>query len=505
MKNILFVLTDQMRYDAIHAHGNPIIKTPTLDKMVEEGISFERAYTPCPVCVPARYTMHTGEMPHQTGVYENYTLPSVTERKSFMQYLQENGYQTFGAGKMHFVFPEGVCEKWGFDDRKVCDEDHNMEKNDFYKDIAKEGYGYVTDYKGVRSEMYYIPQVSQLPERLQHSHWTVDKCIEFLEERDEEKPFFIMTSFEKPHPPFEPPVPWNKLYRGPDMAMPKNTNDNDDVITLWNKFQNRYKYKDQGTDRNLIRQMKAHYYGEVSFVDYNLGRLMKKLEEKDLLNDTLVIFTSDHGEMLGDYNCYGKRCFLDSAARIPLILYGAGCRSKKCDVPVSLLDIFPTILDYAGINAKKDVEGNNLLNIAEDGCEREYIFGEYEKGEYANYMIFGNGYKYIYSVPDEKEYLFDMSKDPDELMNRAQNPLYIKITEELRHKLVEYLEKNGLHVGQKDGTWKKYGKKTMEGSASRYLLFQDPSASIPKIADYTTSENQKTNYQFSWLTENFEG
>lgn len=173
-----------------------------------------------------------------------------------------------------------------------------MEKNDFYKDIKKEGYGHVTDYKGARSEMYYIPQVSQLPERLQHSHWTVDKCIEFLDRRDEEKPFFMMASFEKPHPPFEPPVPWNRLYRGPDMPLPKQAPDNEDVITLWNRFQNRYKYRDQGTDQNLVRQIKAHYYGEVSFMDYNLGRLLKQLETRALLKDTLIIFTADHGEML---------------------------------------------------------------------------------------------------------------------------------------------------------------------------------------------------------------
>ena len=505
MNNILFVLTDQMRYDAIHAHGNSMVKTPVLDKLAEHGVSFTRAYTPCPVCVPARYTLHTGEMPHKTGMYENYTLPSEKVRKSFMQHLQDNGYETFGAGKMHFTFPEGSCTKWGFDERKVCDEDHDMEKNDFYKDIKKEGYGHVTDYKGARSEMYYIPQVSQLPERLQHSHWTVDKCIEFLDHRDEEKPFFMMASFEKPHPPFEPPVPWNRLYRGPDMPMPKQAPDNEDVITLWNRFQNRYKYRDQGTDQNLVRQIKAHYYGEVSFMDYNLGRLLKELETRALLKDTLIIFTADHGEMLGDYNCYGKRCFLDSAARIPLIMYGAGCRPLKCDTPVSLLDIFPTFLKYAGITLEKEKEGISLIDVYTDGCDRKYIYGEYEKDEYANYMILGENYKYIYSVPDEKEYLFDLTKDPDELMNRAQNPLYIKLTKALREKLIEYLEKNGLHVGNEDGTWIRHGKKTMEGSPDQYLLFQDSVGSIPHKKGYGSEENQKSNYEFSWLNDNFEG
>lgn len=505
MKNILFVLTDQMRYDAIHAHGNPVIKTPVLDKMVEEGISFERAYTTCPVCVPARYTLHTGEMPHCTGVYENYTLPSEKERKSFMQYLQKQGYETFGAGKMHFAFPEGVCTKWGFDQRKVCDEDNNLENNDFYKDIAREGFPHVTDYKGARSEMYYIPQVSQLPQKLHHSHWTVDKCIEFLNDRNKEKPFFMMCSFEKPHPPFEPPVPWNKIYRGPDMPLPKQAPDNEDVITIWNKFQNRYKYRDQGVDKNLLRQMKAHYYGEVSFLDYNLGRLLKELQNKDLLKETLIIFTADHGEMLGDYNCFGKRSFLDSAARIPLIMYGAGCKPMKCRKIVSLLDLFPTFLDYAGISPDEAKEGISLFDICNTEMEREFIVGEYEKREYANYMLMNTEYKYIYSVPDEKEYFFDLTKDPDELVNRADNPLYQKLVEKFRIHLISYLEKNGLSVSDENGEWIKYGKKQITGSPDRYLLFQDSAGSIPHIPGYTTMENQKENYEFSWLSDNFKG
>ena len=120
-------------------------------------------------------------------------------------------------------------------------------------------------------------------------------------------------------------------------------------------------------------------------------------------------------------------------------------------------------------------------------------------------MILGESYKYIYSVPDEKEYLFDLTKDPDELMNRAQNPLYIKLTKALREKLIEYLEKNGLHVGNEDGTWIRHGKKTMEGSPDQYLLFQDSVGSIPHKKGYSSEENQKLNYEFSWLSDNFEG
>src|SRR5690606_20194858 len=112
----------------------------------------------------------------------------------------------------------------------------------------------------------------------------------------------------------ENPTPWNKLYRAPEMPLPKRPQDSDGLITYWNRFQNRYKYRDQGIDDNLIRTMKAAYYGSISFIDYQIGRLLAFMESRGLLDNTLIVFSSDHGEMLGDYHCFGKRNFLDSGA-----------------------------------------------------------------------------------------------------------------------------------------------------------------------------------------------
>ncbi len=371
-KNILFVLTDQMRFDTIHALGNPFIHTPVLDSLTQRGVACTRAYTPSPVCVPARYALHTGKMPHETGVFENYELPPCHTHTSFMQQLTETGYQTFGAGKMHFAFPEGWNSLWGFEERKVCDEDARLEKNDFYKSLDENGYGYVYDYKGVRGEMYYIPQTSLLPAKLHHTQWTANESIDFLKRRDTNRPFFMMTSFERPHPPFTPPIPWNKLYRGPDMPLPNRPDRCQDLLTLWNEFQNRYKYRDQGEDDNLIRQMKAYYYAEISFIDYNLGRILDELEHQDALNDTLIIFTADHGEFLGDYHSYGKRSFLDAAAKVPFLL----CVPEKeggitFASPVSLVDIYPTLMAYAGITPAHKLAGENLIDLVYGDATRE--------------------------------------------------------------------------------------------------------------------------------------
>lgn len=501
--NILLVFTDQQRFDTIEALGNSVIRTPVLNKLVENGIAFTRAYTPCPVCVPARYSMHTGQMPHRTGVFENHNMPE--GRKSFMEHLSENGYQTFGAGKMHFTFPTGSNTLWGFDKRAVCDNDGSLEENDFYQNNKKHGFGHVYDYKGVRSEMYYIPQVSQLPEHLHHSAWTVDSCMDFLKEKDEDKPFFIMTSFEKPHPPFEPPVPWNKLYRGPDMPMPKVPQKAEELHTLWNKFQNKYKYRDQGTDENLLRQMKAHYYAEISFVDYNLGRLLAYLEEENLMDNTMIIYTSDHGEMMGDYNCFGKRCFLDSAARIPMIVKYPGCqKNTTCNTPVSLIDIMPTFLEFAGIDTGEDYSGESLFGILDGKSGRDTIFGQYEKEGYASYMMLNEKYKYIYSAPDNKEFLFDLIVDTEETRNKANNPLYYEKTKEMREKTIKYFKEEGYTAPFEGDGWKIYPEKEMPSDPDAYLLFQDPVGSIPHKPGYETDSNSKKHFKFQWYDAKFD-
>ena len=499
-KNILLVFTDQMRYDAVNAHGNPVIKTPVLDKLVKNGITFSRGYTPCPVCVPARYSMHTGMMPHHTGVFENKQMPN--KFPSFMERLSQNGYQTFGTGKMHFDFATGLSTPWGFDKRSVCDEDQLLDKNDFYQANKEAGYGYVYDYKGVKSEMYYIPQVSQLPKNLHHSSWTVNCSIDYLKHRDEDKPFFLMTSFEKPHPPFEPPVPWNKLYRCADMTLPKRPENSEELMTLWNRYQNRYKYRDQGIDNNLIRTMKAHYYGEVSFIDYNLGRLLSYMDGEGILDSTLIVFASDHGEFLGDYNCFGKRSFLDASARIPFIMSYPGLEKGVVeDQPVTLVDLMPTFLNYAGIETDDVYDGVDLLDVVEGQCDRSMIFGQYEEGNYANYMATDGRYKYIYSAPDQKEFLFDLKTDPEETRNKAKNPLYVNKTDEMRQQTIQYFMDEGYTSEIEEGQWKQYPIKTMPKDPDAYLLFQDKVDSLPHIPGYETDASEQKYFNFKWYCE----
>ena len=291
-KNILLIFTDQQRYDTIAALGNPIIKTPTLDELVKEGVSYTNAFSPCPVCVPARHAMVTGRMPYITDCVDN---ESSNYRKSFIEVLSDNGYQTLGIGKMHFTIKRdrSVCteeqdlesllgtnndiyDHWGFEKRSTSE---TRTDDDYETYVRENGFGHVGSPKGENSEMYYIPQPSQLPAELDETSWVVHESLQQLENRDKQRPFFMMTSFQRPHPPFVAPFPWNKLYRCAEMAPPVIPDDYESLLCFWNRFQNRYKYRDQGIDNNLIRTMKAYYYASISFIDYNISKMIDYLKE----------------------------------------------------------------------------------------------------------------------------------------------------------------------------------------------------------------------------------
>lgn len=421
--------------------------------------------------------------------------------------------KTIGVGKMHFTLTDkaadntdpleafigqntNLSEKWGFKKRSTSECD---ESDDYRCFIRESGYGYVAEPTGERSEMYYIPQPSQVPAKLTDTAWVVDKSIDHLKNRDRNRPFFMMTSFQSPHPPFIAPFPWNKLYRGADMPLPKRPEGYEGLLTLWNKFQNRYKYMDQGINNNLLRTMKAYYYSSISFIDYNLGLLFNYMESENLMDNTMIIFTSDHGELLGDYNSFGKRCFLDSAARIPMILSYPGCQKGiSINSPVSLVDILPTILEFADIESKGDYNGESLFGIVGGNSKRKVIYGQFQRQGLASYMALTEDYKYIYSAPDDREWLFNLKNDKEETRNIAGNPLYLKKTEEMRSMLITFFNDEGYKEPINEDKWKKYPYRDMPQDPDSYVLFQDAGDFILHIDGYITDANSQKYFKNNW-------
>ena len=477
--NILFVLTDQQRADTIHAGGNPFIKTPVMDRLCREGVNFTRAYTPSPVCVSARASIITGQYPHKNGCYDN-GFHQPTDRPSMMDLLARGGYQTHGVGKMHFTPDKNALR--GFDGRNTQEElCRSMEEDDYLQFVQKEGFGHVHDLMGARGEMYYIPQISQFPQRLHPSNWVADRSIDFLNNRDSSKPFFLWTSFIHPHPPFSPPTPWNKLYRGPLMPFPKRPDRMEDLWTHFNRHQNRYKYRDAGLDDRLLQVMWAYYWGCVSFIDYQVGRILSVLEHQGELDNTLIVWSSDHGEFLGDYNCFGKRSFLDAAARVPLLVryperFPSGHEEQT---PASLIDLIPTFLSAANIDdSDADLDGLDLA-ILVGMKEQRTLYGQLQHGNRGMYMAYNGELKYIYSAGDQKEYLLDHRTDREETRNCAYNVMYAHEVKHMREGLINFFRADGYTEPLDDNGWRTCNRIELPNSPDAALLIQDAGWSAP--------------------------
>ncbi|KRF33188.1 hypothetical protein ASG83_04240 [Yonghaparkia sp. Soil809] len=421
-------MCDQLRADAIGAYGGTIVPTPNMDRLAREGARYTSAYTASPVCVPSRASLITGNEPQTNACYEN-EMP-MPDTSTVMDLLTDAGYVTHGVGKMHFT-PDGQ-ELRGFVSRDTGEEFGTVDDDDYLAYLEEVGFGYVEHPHGLRDEMYYIPQLSPVPEEHHFSHWVADRSIAFIEERDDDAPFFLWSSFIAPHPPFAPPAPWHRRLAPSLLPEPFEPQGGEALMTVYNRLQERYKYRDGGRDRRLLQLIRAYYYASVAHVDAQIGRILTELDDRGLAESTLVILTADHGEFLGDYGTFGKRSFLDAAARVPLLVRGPGfVAGSVVQSPVSLIDVYPTIAAAAGKSAER--EGLSLADPLND----RHVYGQYQAGVMGMYAVITPLWKYIWSAPDQREILIDR-RSGKESMNLAYNVRTRATLEQLRAEACEH-------------------------------------------------------------------
>jgi arylsulfatase len=484
--NILLVFTDQQRFDTIHALGNPVIKTPALDRLCATGVAFTSAYSPSPVCVSARCSLMYGQYPARTRCYDNCD-PMPDDRPSIMHVLSGAGYRTHGIGKCHFS-PDAFALR-GFRSREVQEEIPALASDDYTRFIARKGYGDLPEPHGVRGEMYYVPQVSQMPRSLHPTQWVGDRSVAFIKAQSKsDKPWFLFSSYIHPHPPFAPPSPWHKLYRSFDMPLPNVPQDAESLHTYVNAVQNRYKGRDQGIDNNLVRNIKAHYYACISFVDYQVGRMLDALEKSGQIDNTMILFASDHGEHLGDYNCFGKRSMHDSCERVPLIaaLPGRFEGGTTCARPASLVDVMPTILAAAGCDSGNlQLDGIDLLKLACGEGDRQAVYAQYDSGGSAIYTAVTERWKYAYSAADGREFLFDRLVDPLETRNRAGLPGLRGTARELRQKTTAFFMEGGEAEAADGSSWKTYPRREMSSDPDAGFITQDTPGYVLNLPGYS--------------------
>ncbi len=431
--NILYVMTDQQRFDTIAALGNPHIYTPNLDRLVRRGLSFVNGYSTCPVCVAARYTVRTGCEPPTTRAFSNRIQPPVAGQATAMEArcggpylaktLRARGYRTFGVGKFH-ASPRD--EDLGFDVHRHSEElygDDAMRRWDSFASWIRSAhpeYDYLEGLMGERTEMYYMPQMSALPAHATVEWWAADRAIEQVRVRDG-RPYFGFVSFVGPHPPFAPPIPFNRLYDPDRMPNPVRGDRACDHLDAEIPFMNQAIWAEDINDPHA-RVLKARYYGEITYIDHCLGRLLDAVEARGDGENTLIAFFSDHGDHLGDHHAWQKESFFEPSCHVPYLVSWPAqlpADTRRAEL-VCLTDLFGLATGAAG--AAEPREGVDLLGmLAGRVPAREHLFGYYGAPgtRWFKVMARDAGWKYIYFANGGREQLFDLRADPQELRNLA--------------------------------------------------------------------------------------
>lgn len=443
--NILLVTTDQQRGDCIgiERSAHPVM-TPHMDQLAREGVRFTSAYSDCPMCVPARKTIMTGRCASTHGVANN-AAKAMPEQShlTLPGRLTSAGYQTHAAGKMHF---HPARARSGFERMRLHPDDYVnwLERTPYAGTYRGHGLG--------GNEVY--PTYSAMPAEYTHTRWIVEESIDFLRQRDPEHPFFMWTCFEAPHTPYDPPESYVRLYDGIEAPDPISAEWSEtEEVPFWVRMQ-RWMHKSDLLPEAVVKAARKHYYASITQVDYELGRLFGELKLQGLWENTIILFTSDHGDMLGDHGLFQKSCFYEPSARVPFLLrlperlsngYTPGSRM---DEAVMLADIYPTLLGLAGCPTDNDAapgrDGINLMSLSTKTSSRQrWIYG-YSDVQDGMYMTTNGEWKYLYYVCGGREQLFNVEGDPGETTNLAESDHHREIVAasraRLAHKFPELMQ-----------------------------------------------------------------
>lgn len=486
--NLLFIMTDQQRYDALSFAGNTVLKTPNLDRLAKQGAFFQNAYTPCAVCGPARSSILTGTTVENNGMKTNdrayyfeqkglMTMPTFDEILSGKGYHCEyygkwhtqsshasiyknpqqtakNGKSIFGPGGQSFIYDDYLKEKSpnrALNAGELYDEfTHRPYKTNPLDKLHGKTDAEIKEQK-LRSIQPDLHGELQIDKKFSMTAFQAKQTIEALE-RLKDSTFSITCSFHFPHAPMLPTKPYSKRYRAKKMVAPVSISD-DRKNSPYLKANGGLEHTEYADPEKIIF-MTSSYYGLVTEIDDWVGEIMDKLDELGLAENTLVIFTSDHGEMLGAHGLREKNVFYEESSHIPLIIRFPGEieKSKVVNGYISTVDLFATILDYLKEGQHKS-DGTSLRGLMEGTDEKhgQYVVTEWDyRGDIeSNYMVIKDGWKLIIPYSESSKVInamYNLNNDPYEMNNLiGLNPdkqKYAEQAEDLRKCLLEWLKKN---------------------------------------------------------------
>ncbi len=435
--NIVLIFPDQWRGDCLGSTGHPAVQTPFLDELAADGTRFSHAYTPSPTCIPARACLATGLTPSQTGRLGYRDGIPWAFPNTFMRLLRDSGYQTMCSGKTHFSPSRARLgfEELALYETRWQDPDH---PSDYHQWLQRQACGTIRDTAEELDSNSWVVAPWTHPEPLHPNSWTITAAIDQLERRDPLRPFMLQVGFHRPHSPYDPPQAYYdeaRRFSPPPVPTGDWTDANDHPVERINTHAGRL-------PTEVLNRVRQAYYAQINHLDFQIGRLMRYLRGRRLMSNTWIIFTSDHGDMLGDHHLFRKTVPFEGSANIPLIIHSpmadTPARGVVSDVPVTLCDLMPTILDIGGIAKPGNIEAVSLLPHLDGGTipGRDFIHGEHAPGW--QYLTDGRA-KYIWNSQTGQEWFFDLVHDHQECHNLAGVPAEQKRLTEWRQRLVEIL------------------------------------------------------------------
>lgn len=462
--NILLIISDQQRADTLGFRGKTPCRTPHIDRLAERGVSFDHALTPCPLCGPARTSIFTGLYPHQArGVVEpggqgplddalldrsgtdmllnDYSLrepPVLTDR------LRAAGYHMAYAGKWHLgndTIGRWFDDAWGYRNQQYVDwcAEHSLPDGWPLNDPR-------TRTRRVPHMSIPVTMVNPIDPAHTNDAWITDIAIRQIEGRPKDRPFFAVCGFNGPHPPFKIPEPYYSMYDAQALPEPPSFGPTDGEPHCNRSNFYRQLFLDHGNDWGLWRKSHAVYWGFCTLIDDQVGRLVACLEREGVLDSTLVVFCSDHGEMLGQHGLWHKMQSYEEALRVPLVFSAPWISGpRRNTAPGSLLDIPSTILSSAGLGAPPNQEGIDLSPAFRgQSLPDRVLFSEHRPlgafhGGVDWRMVTDGRLKYTWNHGDLDE-LYDLSRDPHELCNLARAPVAADTLAGLRRRLRHWME-----------------------------------------------------------------